>query len=627
MKASIRPGATLLGNQRCRFDVWAPRAEAVDVRLTAPEQRRVPLDRHVDGTFVKVVGEIGEGCRYLYRLQYADGATLERPDPASRHQPEGVHGPSAIVSADFAWDDGAWCGLPLSRYVIYELHVGAFTPEGTFDAVIGHLDELVHLGVTALELMPVAQFPGSRNWGYDGVYPFAVQASYGGPRALKRLVNACHRRGLAVVLDVVYNHLGPEGNYLRDFGPYFTDFYQTPWGEAVNFDGPFSDPVRRYFIQNALQWVDEFRIDALRLDAVHAILDFSARPFLEQLARAVHRRAAALDRRIHLIAESALNDTRIIRPRALGGFDLDAQWNDDFHHSLHTALTGERTGYYRDFDGLADLARAWREGYVYTGQYSKFRQRSHGNASRNIPARQLVVFAQNHDQVGNRLLGDRLAVLVSFEKLKLAAGLVILSPFIPLIFMGEEYGETAPFPYFISHTDPDLVQAVREGRRKEFAAFDWQTEPPDPQSQKTYAQARLNRSLLDQARHRTLLEYHRELLSLRTRLPALANLSKKHMTVTGDRHRHLLQVQRWFGDDSILMWFNFNSDPGPLPIEVPAGRWRKRMDSADTFWEGPGSAVADELWAEADERVEIEAAPNSMVVFQRQPGLEQRLGL
>ena len=361
MMRSLRLGATLFGNRRCRFEVWAPRAERVEVRLTAPEDRRSAMDRQAAGYFTTVLEDIPPGTRYVYRLHYADSSTRERPDPASRHQPDGVHAPSGIVPADFDWDDAGWCGLPLSRYVVYELHVGTFTPEGTFDGVVRHLDDLSDLGVTAVELMPVAQFPGSRNWGYDGVYPFAVQNSYGGSEGFKRLVNACHCKGLAVVLDVVYNHLGPEGNYLRDFGPYFTDFYRTPWGEAINFDGPHSDPVRRYFIENTLQWIDEFHIDALRLDAVHAIMDFSARPFLEELGRIVHRKAEELNRRIHLIAESALNDTRIIRPRELGGFNLDAQWNDDFHHSLHTALTEERSGYYRDYNGLEDLTKALAE--------------------------------------------------------------------------------------------------------------------------------------------------------------------------------------------------------------------------------------------------------------------------
>ena len=447
---SITLGAIPGENGRCCFRVWAPRAEKVEVRLVAPQERLLPLKKAEAGYFHGVLERVEPGARYFYRL---DG-TRERPDPASRFQPEGVHGPSQVIEPDFPWTDQGWCGLGLPAYVIYEIHVGAFTPAGTFEAVIPHLAELKELGITALELMPVAQFPGRRNWGYDGVFPYAVQNSYGGPAGLKRLVDACHRHGLAVILDVVYNHLGPEGNYLGDYGCYFTDRYRTPWGEAVNFDGPHSDEVRRFFIENALYWIGDCHIDALRLDALHAIFDQSPQPFLAELAEAVHAQAEGLNRRVHLMAESDLNDVRLIRPPELGGYGLDAHWNEDFHHALHTLLTGEQGGYYEDFGRLAQLAKAFREGFVYSGQYSPYRRRRHGSSSRGLPGQRFIVFAQNHDQVGNRLLGDRLTRLVSFEALKLAAGAMILSPFLPLLFMGEEYGEVAPFHYFISHSDP-----------------------------------------------------------------------------------------------------------------------------------------------------------------------------
>ncbi|MFZ0240042.1 MAG: malto-oligosyltrehalose trehalohydrolase [Desulfobacterales bacterium] len=618
MMGKNRLGATVLDGGRCRFEVWAPLAGSVEVILVGAQERRCEMDRRAAGYFTTVLDEVPAGTRYLYRLQQADSTVLERPDPASRHQPDGVHEPSAVVAADFDWQDRGWHGLPLDRYIIYELHVGTFSRQGTFAGIARHLDEIADLGITAIELMPIAQFPGRRNWGYDGVYPFASQNSYGGPQGLKVLVNACHRRGLAVVLDVVYNHIGPEGNYLRDFGHYFTDFYHTPWGEAINFDGAHSDHVRRYFTENALQWLDEFHIDALRLDAVHAIMDFSARPFLEELSRAVHRRAREVNRRLYLIAESALNDTRVIRSRAVGGFALDAQWNDDFHHSLRTALTDERPGYYRDYNGLEDLAKAWREGYVYSGGYSAFRQRAFGNSSRNVPARQLVVFAQNHDQVGNRMLGERLSGLVSFEKQKLAAGLVLLSPFVPLIFMGEEYGETAPFLYFVSHGDPGLVQAVREGRRREFEAFGWQAEPPDPQAEETFNKSILNRALLQQDRHRTLRDFYRELLGLRARTPALANLSKKNMTVTCDRRQNLLLVRRWLAADQALLIFNFDDRPQTVTIDLPPGRWCRRVDSADPRWRGPGSDTAAELQAAGPMAVRV--AATCVVVLTRNEG-------
>ncbi|MBI1995456.1 MAG: malto-oligosyltrehalose trehalohydrolase, partial [Deltaproteobacteria bacterium] len=439
----MRPpiGARLLDNNRCLFRVWAPAASSVDVIVVAPTQRSVLLAHSADGYFSAEVENIPNGSLYHYRLN----DEKDRPDPASRFQPQGVHGPSQVVDPAFPWEDAHWLGLPLQSYILYELHVGTLTSEGTFDAIVPHLPELKDLGITAIELMPVAQFPGSRNWGYDGVQPFAVQNSYGGPQGLKRLVNACHKVGLSVVLDVVYNHLGPEGNYLADFGPYFTDRYKTPWGPALNFDGPESDHVRRYFIDNALYWINEFHFDALRLDAVHAILDHSPYTFLEQLADEVHSQAKTLNRQVFLFPESAANDSRLVRARELGGYGLDAQWNDDFHHALRGVLTGERSGYYVDYGEFRQLVKAYREGFVYSGEYSKHRRRRHGTSTQDIPAERFVVFSQNHDQVGNRMLGERLSQLVSFEALKLAASTVILSPFIPLLFMGEEYSEVAPF--------------------------------------------------------------------------------------------------------------------------------------------------------------------------------------
>jgi maltooligosyltrehalose trehalohydrolase len=376
------------------------------------------MEHEERGYHAAILDDVEPGSFYLYRL---DGEK-ERPDPASRFQPGGVHAPSQVVDPEFAWEDSCWHGVPLKDYIIYEIHIGTFSAEGTFEAVIPRLDELKNLGLTALELMPVNQFPGDRNWGYDGVHPFAVQNSYGGPDGLKTLVNACHARGLAVVLDVVYNHLGPEGNCFHDFGPYFTRRYRTPWGDAINFDGPNSDEVCRFFIENALYWVSEFHFDALRIDPVHAILDFSAYPFLQELGRAVHEAAEQLDRKIYLIAESDLNDPRLVSHPEAGGYGLDAQWNDDFHHTLHTLLTGERTGYYQDFGQIRHLVKAFRDGFVNSGGYSSYRKRRHGNSSKHIPAHRFVVFSQNHDQVGNRMHGERLSRLVSFEALKLAAG-------------------------------------------------------------------------------------------------------------------------------------------------------------------------------------------------------------
>ena len=458
-------GAWPIGPSKVHFRVWAPYAKRVTVDLVGPSQ--LPRDQPIQlkpcehGYFESTVCGIELGARYRYVLD----EQKSRPDPVSRFQPEGVHGPSAVIDPHtFQWSDDRWSGTPIERFIIYELHVGTFTREGTFQAIIPLLEYLQNdVGVTAIELMPVAQFPGARNWGYDGASPFAVQSSYGGPEGLQALVNACHERGIAVILDVVYNHLGPEGNYLGDFGPYFTDRYRTPWGCAINYDGPDSDEVRSYVINNALYWVTEFHLDALRIDAIHSIFDYSTRHILQELTDAVHAQAERLGRLIHVIAESDLNDVRIITPIAEGGFGLDGQWNDDFHHALHTVLTGERRGYYEDFGRLDQLATALKEGFVYSGQRSTFRRRRHGSSSISRPLSQFIVYSQNHDQVGNRAEGGRLSTLVPRDALKVAAAACLLAPNIPLLFMGEEYGETAPFLYFIEHGDPTLVDAVRKG--------------------------------------------------------------------------------------------------------------------------------------------------------------------
>ena len=588
-------GAIHLGNGRCRFRVFAPGADTVAVRLLTPRERLVVLEKRGHGYHAGIVEGVEPGALYRYRL---DGRT-ERPDPASRFQPQGVHGPSQVVdSGSFPWRNDGWTGIPLEDYIFYEIHVGTFTPAGTFEAVVPCLDALADLGVTAVELMPVAQFPGSRNWGYDGVFPFAVQNGYGGPDGLKALVDACHARRLAVVLDVVYNHLGPEGSVLRDFGPYFTGRYRTPWGDAINYDGPGSDEVRRFFIENALAWLDDFRVDALRLDAIHGIIDFSANPFLAELSEAVRGLADRTGRRIHLVPESDLNDARAVTPRERGGLGLDAQWNDDFHHALHVLLTGERTGYYRDFGSVPDLTVAMRDGFVYAGRYSACRMRRHGNSSRHLEARQFVVFSQNHDQVGNRMHGERLAALVPPEALKLAAAVVLLSPFLPLLFMGEEYGETAPFQYFVSHTDPDLVEAVRRGRKEEFVAFGWEGEPPDPQDEATFLRSRVDQALRRKGHHKDLQDFYRELIRLRKQHPALSHLCKRDMKVEVLESESVLAVRRWCGTAQALAVFRFADSPAALSIPCPAGEWTKRLDASDKRWGGAGSPLPERLGGE-----------------------------
>lgn len=614
-------GANYLGSDRCSFTVWAPFTDSAGVYLPGPQPRTVPLEKMGGGYYSGIVESAPPGTRYFYRLtrgceQKDNIKNFEDwPDPASRCQPDGIHGPSQVVTASFNWKENEWGGIPLSKYIISEIHVGTYSAEGTFDAVIPHLGQLKETGFTALELMPIAQFPGERNWGYDGVFPFAVQNSYGGIDGLKRLVEACHAEGLAVVLDVVYNHLGPEGNYFGKFGPYFTDFYKTPWGEALNFDGPNSGPVRRFFIENALYWISEFRIDALRLDAIHAIYDFSAIPFLKELASAIHHAGEKLNRRIYCIAESALNDTRVIRSRKLGGFNIDAQWNDDFHHCLHVILTGEKSGYYIDFGDLKDFAKAWREGYVYSGQYSKFRSRQHGNSSRNVPASRFVVFSQNHDQVGNRMIGERLSRLVSFEKLKLTAGLVLLSPFVPLLFMGEEYGETAPFQYFVSHSDPDLIRAVRKGRTDEFEAFKWTDSPPDPQDEATFLRSKLSHKLKETGHHRILLGFHKKLIKLRKEIESLSLLSKKKIRVNVNYYKQTLFVSRWSTHDEIFCIFRFGTAPEIVRLPVHRGRWKKMIDSWDPQWQGPGSALPQIL--NSEEKGVFHLPPDGLAMYFR----------
>jgi maltooligosyltrehalose trehalohydrolase len=606
-------GAMPIGDGRCSFRVWAPFADSLAVRMLSPKERLEKLRRDRHGYHSGVLEGVAPDTLYLYRLDSGQ----ERPDPASRFQPQGVHGPSQIVDPTFAWTDGNWRGIALHRYIFYELHIGTFTPAGTFDAAIEQLDDLVSLGITAVEIMPVAQFPGERNWGYDGVYPFAAQNSYGGPQGLKRFVNACHARGLAVVLDVVYNHLGPEGNYLRNFGPYFSDIYQTPWGAPINFDGPFSDHVRRYFIENALYWLSECHIDALRLDAVHAILDFSALPFLQELAGTVKLLAESLGRHIHLIAESALNDTRLIRSPELGGFGLDTQWNDDLHHSLHTVFTGEKRGYYCDFGSFDQLLKALRDGFVYDGRYSEYRKRRHGNASRSIPGHRFVVFSQNHDQVGNRMQGDRLSCIVSFEALKMAAGIILLSPNLPLLFMGEEYGETAPFPYFVSHSDPGLIEAVRRGRREEFASFAWDGEPPDPQAEETFHSAKLRPELHRlPGHHRHLWEFHRRLITIRRIYEMFSSPESSHMEVFRVGRRRIGGIRRWNDTEDICIIFYAGDTPASTPILLPAGFWEKEIDSAEVQWGGPGSAIAGTFNSEGE--IEMDLSPYGFVVLSKQ---------
>jgi maltooligosyltrehalose trehalohydrolase len=603
-------GARPLADGSTLFRVWAPLAEQLAVRVVGDAPRTVRMERGAGDIYEAVVEGVGAGADYFYVIN----DERERPDPVSRSQPAGVHGASRVFDPDeFVWTDGEWKGLALKDYLIYELHTGTFTPEGTFDAAVEKLPHLKRLGVTAIELMPVAQFPGGRNWGYDGAYLFAPQSTYGGPAGLKRLIDACHRAGLAVVLDVVYNHLGPEGNYLGEYAPIYSENYMTPWGAALNFDGEESDGVRRLFIDNALYWLTEYHVDALRLDAVHRIIDIGPRHLLLELNEEFQRQASRLGRHAWTIAESDLNDVRIIKPTAECGYGLSAQWSDDFHHALHAIVTGTRRGYFADFGTVNDFARAIKEGFVYDGRHSPFRKKSHGNSSSARPGEQFVVFIQNHDQIANAYWGDRLASLVSLEQQKTAAALLLLAPNVPMLFMGQEWGEVAPFLYFTSHTDASLGQAVREGRRAEYSAYakeEGETVSAlggfaDPQAPETFEQSKIDWSRLNRTPHSQLLGFYRDLIAVRRQHTALSDCDKQRVKVSFDEEKRWLALERGAaGEARALLLCNLSTDAQavPLPLLPLDTTWRLALWSGAEQYGGDRQAVAPapELKEEGD---------------------------
>ena len=612
--------------------VWAPRvervqylryaraaAETTDPRTDADGVAEVvdlePLDHGYHGVHL---GDVRAGDRYRFRLHRTDGGPVDRADPASRFQPEGVHGPSAVDDPRaFPWTDTGFVAPPLHEQVLYELHVGTFSPAGTFDGAITQLDHLVALGVTTVELMPVWQFPGDRNWGYDGVLPFAVQDSYGGPEGLRRFVDAAHGRGIAVVLDVVHNHFGPEGNHLGDFGPYLSEHRMTPWGAGLNADGPHADGVRRYVTEHLVSFVGELHLDGFRLDAVHGIVDQSATHLLEQLATAVHQQAEHLGRRVHLIAESDLCDARLVRDPQAGGYGLDAQWADDLHHAVHVALTGERDGYYVDHTGLGDLERQLRDRYVYAGRYSAFRQRSIGRPAPDVPYDRYVVCVQNHDQTGNRMLGERLTALTDLEGCKFAAAVLLTTPFVPMLFMGEEHAEPAPFQYFVSHTDPDLVEAVRTGRREEFAYFADQGQAPDPQDEATFLRSRIDIGLArrEQTDHARMFALYRELIALRRWHALLHRPDAPDPTVTRVPGAQALALHRAAPDgDAVLCVYNAEPDEVTVTCQAP-GPWALALATADELWGGPEVGPAPEIGD--DGTVSLRVPPRAVVVLVR----------
>jgi len=552
------------------------------LHIVYPVEQKIKMIPDDEGYFSIEVDTVEEGTRYFFMPE----DKKDFPDPASHYQPEGVHGASEVINQEaFIWNDQNWRGISFQDLILYELHVGTFTKTGTFEAVIPLLDDLLDIGINALEIMPVAQFPGKRNWGYDGVFPYAVQNSYGGPEGLKKLINACHQKGIAVFLDVVYNHIGPEGNYFKEYGPYFTSKYCTPWGDAINFDGEWADGVREYFSNNVLYWFKDFHMDGLRLDAIHTIVDNSATHFWELVHKKIELLEQTSGRSRYLIAESDLNDPKVVRNVSNGGYGFTAQWLDDFHHALYVLLDAKGKIRYGDFGRMEQLAKAYVQGFVHSGEYVNFRKRKYGASSAGIPGDKFVVFNLNHDQAGNRIKGERLSALVDFERLKIAAAAVLLSPYIPMLFMGEEYGDETPFFYFVDHSDKDLIEAVQEGRKNEFANFKAEGEPRDPQNETTFTDSIVRWNKRSEGKHAIMLQWHKTLLGLRQTNAALQNFNKSDMTATAlGESALILQRACALGKTRLFCLLNFSDQTIPYSFQNITEKYSKIIDSKDKRW-------------------------------------------
>ena len=541
------------------FRVWATVPKKVEILLNG---KVFPMKKDDKGWWQVEMSDAGADDDYGFILDDAGPF----PDPRSALQPQGVHKLSRVTDGNaFSWTDKNFQAPPLSSAIIYELHLGTFTPPGTFLSAIEKLDHLVSLGITHVELMPVVEFSGNHGWGYDGVDLFAPHHAYGAPDDLKKFVDVCHAQGLAVILDVVYNHLGPSGNYLAKFALYFTKKFSSAWGEGINFDGPESDEVRRFFCDNALMWLRDFHFDGLRLDAVHGIVDTSATHILEQLKIEVEELSTQLDRHLVLIPESDLNDPRLLWSRERGGYQLDAQWSDDFHHALHTVLTGEHDGYYSDFGAISCLTKALRHAYVYDGEFSPHRQRVHGRSASGLSGHRFLGYLQNHDQIGNRARGERSSHLMSPKKLKIAAALVMTSPFVPMLFQGEEWAASTPFFYFTDYQEPELAKAVREGRCREFAVFGWKLEDTaDPQARETFERSKLNWDEISKSPHAGLLDWHKKLIRLRRNEPDLSDGDLEQVRTNYDEQNRWLVLER----GSISIVCNFAARPCRIPVRA-----------------------------------------------------------
>ncbi|TVQ09542.1 MAG: malto-oligosyltrehalose trehalohydrolase [Bacteroidetes bacterium] len=546
------------------INLWAPHARKLAIEIEGKET--IVLNKKGRGFWHALPDNLQPGDRYKLRINEKDSF----PDPASLSQPDGVHGASECIDLNTIKKihDSNWQGVALKDLVIYELHTATFTPEGTFAGIAGKLDYLKDLGVNAIKILPIASFPGERNWGYDGAFPYAVQQSYGGPVEFAKLVKACHEKGIAVILDVVYNHLGPEGNYLGAFGPAFTGKYTTPWGKAINYDDAWCDGVRQFFLENALMWLRDFHVDGLRLDAVHAIKDFSPKHFLRELSEKVIELNRESGKNHFLIAECDLNDTRYIKPVEKDGYGMDAQWCDEWHHSLHALLTGEKNGYYTDFGTTEQLVKSFNHAYVFTGGYSPHRRKIFGTPTEGQPGERFVVFTQNHDQTGNRLMGDRLSALINFEPLKLAAGAMLMSPFVPMIFMGEEYAESNPFLYFISHGDDHLTEAVRKGRKREFRDFIKKANPPDPAAESTFNQSKLQWNFDGDKQKKQMLGFYTKLIAIRKEQALLRPGDRTNVSATLSDNKKAIILKHEGEKVSILTLMNFSEDTTTLSFEA-----------------------------------------------------------
>jgi maltooligosyltrehalose trehalohydrolase len=601
-------------DNRCEFVVWAPESSETGVILIATNEF-YPMTKLKEGYWKIVIDGVKPESEYMFKL---NGKIL-LPDPASHFQPKGVFGPSKVINHEsFKWTDLDWQGLYLKDMVFYELHVGVFTPQGTFKAISSRVRELAEIGVNAIELMPIAQFPGERNWGYDVAFPFAVQNTYGSPDDLKNLANECHMHGVALFIDVVYNHAGPEGNFLNEYGPYFVKNRMTAWGPTVNLDGPNSKPVRDYFSQNTFHWLQKYHLDGLRLDAVLFMLDNSPVHFLQDLTSKVKLCSRKLKRKICLIAESGYNQPIVLTPKNRGGYGFDAQWLDDFQHALHAILTGEKEGYYRNYGKMLHLKETLIESYVHVGgglPNSHFRPRNPDESFLWINSNKLVVFSQNHDQVGNRVISERLTTLSGYEAAKTAASLVLLSPYVPLLFMGEEYGETKPFDFFADYADAKLRAATRKGRALEFASFHWKGESRDPSAIKTFEDSKIHWESRYAGPGVEIANYYKALIHLRKKMNLSCYSNRGQMKVVCNEENKILFIKRCKGNHANVIVANLCNKEQSCEFPFNGGKYRKVLDSADTNFGGPGVILSNEV--KKDQKDFIHGF--NFAVFERNP--------